>query len=140
MPPLPKWTRFFKNVFKRTEKWAKSRKTERVLLTVAAPDCERKTLEFRLFYACKRVFQHFQPKNVYKPIKKGEKMVVSFILEIMCVKMIIVRGYEKNDHFFCFFYGFIHVFRLKMLKHAFKRIKKTKFERFSLTVGNRNCE
>ena len=31
--------------------------------------------------------------------------------------------YEKNDQSL-FFYGFTHVFRLEILKHAFKRIKK----------------
>ena len=35
-----------------------------------------------------------------------------------------LREREKTIIFFSFFNGFAHVFRLKMLKHAFKRIKK----------------
>ncbi len=46
----------------------------------------------------------------------------------------------KNDHFFSFFNLFTHVFRLKILKHTLTRIKKPDFERFLLTVRNRNYE
>jgi hypothetical protein len=63
----------------------KSRKTELISLRIAVPDCERKTLKFRLSYACKRVFQHFQPKKVCKNKKKKRKNGRFVILEILCV-------------------------------------------------------
>ena len=62
--------------FKRTEKSVKSRKTDRVSLTIVFLDCKRKTLIFRLFYVFQRLFQNFQSKNVCKHIEKKEKKII----------------------------------------------------------------
>ena len=53
---IPKQTRIFKNALKRTGKYVKSKKTQRVSLTIAVPDCERKTSAFRSFCAFTCVF------------------------------------------------------------------------------------
>ena len=74
---LPKQTRILKNAFKHTEKYMESKKTEHVSLTIAVPDCERKTSAFRSFWAFTRVLSK---KTTCKRIRKRWKLMVSFYI------------------------------------------------------------
>ena len=86
--------------------------------------------------SCFRIFSRKTCLNTFR--KEGE-MAVFFIPTNY--DHVHNHNFEyKKDHFSSFLNVFTHVFRLKVLKHELKRIEKEAFERFSLTLGNRNCE
>jgi hypothetical protein len=67
---IPRQTRIPKNAFKRPKKVQKSTFSGRVWMTIAVPDCQRKTPIFCPFWAFKRVFSEKTRVNAQKEQKK----------------------------------------------------------------------
>ena len=85
-------------------------------------------------------FSIFSRKTCVNRLKKEKKWSFFSYSQIMIMFTHTISCMKKTTIFSLFFNLFTHVFRLKILKHALTRIKKPEFERFLLTVGNRNYE